>query len=346
MSYTYNYGTSAANNLFLLLQSQNNSGLTSALLSGAEPENVLISKILTNSFNQDGPGSTPSFTYITLPSQATNPPAAPASSINIFSDSNNKFAWIGASGFVRSFDGTLTASRSYILPDANSSFPVYPFTVTYAGITAARTITYPDASFTAARTDAANSFTGIQTILSTSTLRFGATALATIGVSADTTAGVFTFIAPSTGTFSFNNAFSSIAGVAVTGKAGVPLITSAPAISATKTANFTANTYTPPASAGQYVISGVITTTSATNTGTVQFTVDYVDSQGTVHTADVIPLIDAAGALAATKTGASKEFRMVPQMITINNAATAIVVKVVITGSVSYTVAATIEQMA
>lgn len=126
---------------------------------------------------------------------------------------------------------------------------------------------------------------------------------------------------------------------------GVIPIYSAPAISATKTANFTVLSYTPPATAGVYRVSAVITTTSSTNTGTVQATLDYVDSQGTTHTADVIPLIDAAGVVATTKTGASKEFHTTDWQFTINNAATAIALKVVITGSVSYTVTGSIEQI-
>lgn len=117
-------------------------------------------------------------------------------------------------------------------------------------------------------------------------------------------------------------------------------------ISSTQTGNFTALTYTPPATAGRYEVSAVITTTSSTNTGTTQLTVDYVDSQGTTHTGDIIPLCDAAGALATTKTGASKEFHSLPWKISINNAATNIVVKVVVVGSVSYTVSPTLKQVA
>lgn len=126
---------------------------------------------------------------------------------------------------------------------------------------------------------------------------------------------------------------------------GVPAIYSE-SISATKTANFTAATYTPPATAGRYRVGAVLTTTSATNTGTLQVTVDYKDSQGTTHTADVIPLANAAGAIAASVTSAaSVEFHAIPTEITINNAATAIVLKVVITGTVSYTVAPVVEQL-
>lgn len=126
---------------------------------------------------------------------------------------------------------------------------------------------------------------------------------------------------------------------------GVPAIYSAPAQSATKTANFTVLTYTPPAAAGTYRVNGAITTTSSTNTGTVQFTLDYVDSQGTTHTADVIPVVNAAGSVGTTGTAASKEFHSIPWVITINNSATAIVLKVVVTGSVSYTVTGSVEQI-
>lgn len=122
-------------------------------------------------------------------------------------------------------------------------------------------------------------------------------------------------------------------------------------ISATKTANFTAVSYTPPATAGRYRVSAVITTTSSTNTGTLQMTVDYVDSQGTTHTADVIPAQLVSGTTSGydadgTVTSAtSKEFAFGTKNISINNAATAIAIKVVITGTVSYTVAHCLEQL-
>jgi hypothetical protein len=125
---------------------------------------------------------------------------------------------------------------------------------------------------------------------------------------------------------------------------GMPAIYSE-AITATQTANFTVLTYTPPATAGRYRVSGVITTTSATNTGTVQMTVDYKDSQGTTHTADVMALMDAAGSIATTKTGASKEYHALDWKFSIDNSATNIVVKVVITGAVSYTASASVEQI-
>jgi hypothetical protein len=97
--------------------------------------------------------------YIDMPAQSSAPATPAASHIRLFNTSANKFGWIGASGYVRTFDGTLTASRSFALPDSDTKFPIASQFLTFAGPTAARTITLPDASFTAARTDAAQSFT-------------------------------------------------------------------------------------------------------------------------------------------------------------------------------------------
>ena len=51
------------------------------------------------------------------------------------------------------------------LPAANTKIPVASQTLTFSGPSAARTITLPDANISVARTDAAQSFTGDQTIL-------------------------------------------------------------------------------------------------------------------------------------------------------------------------------------
>jgi hypothetical protein len=52
------------------------------------------------------------------------------------------------------------------LPNASSILPIFAQQITFSGPTAARTVTFPDASFTVARTDAANIFTGVQTMTS------------------------------------------------------------------------------------------------------------------------------------------------------------------------------------
>lgn len=49
------------------------------------------------------------------------------------------------------------------LPNASSTLPIFGQQITFSGPSAARTVTFPDASFTAARTDAAQTFTGSQT---------------------------------------------------------------------------------------------------------------------------------------------------------------------------------------
>jgi len=127
---------------------------------------------------------------------------------------------------------------------------------------------------------------------------------------------------------------------------GVPGIYQAPAVSATKTANFTVFSYTPASSASTWRVQCVITTTSSTNTGTLQVTLDYKDSQGATHTADIIPLFGSAGTYGVTQTSvASKEFHTSSYLFTIDNTGTAIALKVVITGTVSYTVQGTLERV-
>lgn len=126
---------------------------------------------------------------------------------------------------------------------------------------------------------------------------------------------------------------------------GVPAIRKE-AITGTVSANTTIVTLTPPATAGRYRISAVVTSTSGTNTGTVAIQTDYTNSQGTAITNSVIPLLsDNATAFAATGTGASRQHRSANVDIAINNAAANIVVKLVVTGTVNVTAAACIEQL-
>ena len=49
------------------------------------------------------------------------------------------------------------------LPAANTYLPIASYTITYSGLTAARTVTLPDANISVARTDAGQTFTGTQT---------------------------------------------------------------------------------------------------------------------------------------------------------------------------------------
>lgn len=62
-------------------------------------------------------------------------------------------------------DGITTGTtRVWTAPDANTNIPVSAQTLTFTGPTAARTITLPDANFTAARTDAGQTFAPPQRI--------------------------------------------------------------------------------------------------------------------------------------------------------------------------------------
>lgn len=71
-----------------------------------------------------------------------------------------------ANTFTSFFTNVATASRTWTLPDANTIVPIISQILTFSWPTAARTITLPDANFTVARTDAANTFTGVQTMTS------------------------------------------------------------------------------------------------------------------------------------------------------------------------------------
>jgi len=53
--------------------------------------------------------------------------------------------------------------RVLTMPDADTTVPIATEQLTFSGPTAARTVTLPDANFTAARTDAGQTFTGAET---------------------------------------------------------------------------------------------------------------------------------------------------------------------------------------
>lgn len=81
---------------------------------------------------------------------------------------------VGNIGFRNATSGTATlapptgalGTYSVTLPTAASTLPIFGQQITFAGPTAPRTVTLPDASFTAARTDAAQTFTGVQSMTS------------------------------------------------------------------------------------------------------------------------------------------------------------------------------------
>lgn len=65
-----------------------------------------------------------------------------------------------------STSGTICVNAPAIAGSTTSIMPVFTQQITFAGPTAARTVTLPDAAFTAARTDAAQTFIGVQTFSS------------------------------------------------------------------------------------------------------------------------------------------------------------------------------------
>lgn len=77
----------------------------------------------------------------------------------------------GGGGFLCEGTATGTTEQLYLFPAVNGSdttsfIATGNTAITFAGPTAARTVTLPDANFTVARTDAANTFTGVQTMTS------------------------------------------------------------------------------------------------------------------------------------------------------------------------------------
>lgn len=73
-----------------------------------------------------------------------------------------------ANTFTGFFSNAITATRTWTLPDSATFIPIISQLLTFTWPTASRTITLPDANFTVARTDAANTFTGVQTMTSPS----------------------------------------------------------------------------------------------------------------------------------------------------------------------------------
>ena len=104
---------------------------------------------------------------------------------------------VGSVGFRNATSGTATiapptgalGTYQVTLPNAASTLPIFGQQITFAGPTQARTVTFPDANFTAARTDAANTFTGVQTMTSpsfTTSVVTGSTTLAVFNTTATT----------------------------------------------------------------------------------------------------------------------------------------------------------------
>lgn len=137
------------------------------------------------------------------------------------------------------------------------------------------------------------------------TALWGATALATIGVSADTTAGVFTFTAPSAGSFNFTKKISSYNGITTAGW-GASIPQAQAEVTAQAAANASIATYTVGAADGSFRVSGTVNVTAATVLSTT-LNCSYTDKSNTARTM-ILPVQQLAGSFIAggliTATGA------------------------------------------
>lgn len=58
--------------------------------------------------------------FVLIPAQSATP-ATPASGISVYANATGMKSWVGTNGFVRTLDGTITASRVYNLPDVSAN---------------------------------------------------------------------------------------------------------------------------------------------------------------------------------------------------------------------------------
>lgn len=130
----------------------------------------------------------------------------------------------------------------------NTTIPIFSQVITFTGPSTARTITLPDASFTVARTDAANTFTGTQTI--------GALVATTLNGNTFT-AGTYTLTGSASKTLNFTNSLT------LSGTDSTTM--TFPTTSATIARTDAGNTFT-----GHQTFEGV-TSTGATGTGAFVF---------------------------------------------------------------------------
>jgi len=142
------------------------------------------------------------------------------------------------------------------------------------------------------------------------------------------------------------NGIRNIGGTALGGKYGIPIILKETAQTAAQTTATTGLiSFTPTKVTGRYIIGGNMVLNSGTNTGTVQFTINYVDSAGTTHTQDVLSLQKADGTIVQTGTAASTDWKVCQTTIQIDNSGTAISVDILVTGSVHFLASAYLMQI-
>lgn len=180
---------------------------------------------------------------------------------------------------------------------------------TYNKTTTSATFTLAvGASFGAPIAGASVTFTNSAAALmrGTGKLMFGATALASIAVSADTTSGIVTFLSPSSGSYSFDKKITSYNGVACTGwGAGGAIVASGSVVGAVAAGNITNGAYTLGAADAEFLVSGNINVTAAIAIST-SLNVAYTDETNTARTL-IMPISGLAGSFVAgglaTSTG-------------------------------------------
>jgi len=142
------------------------------------------------------------------------------------------------------------------------------------------------------------------------------------------------------------NGIRNIGGRTTAGKYGMSALFKEAGTGTVTAAQTGVVSFTPTKTTGRYLIGGNVTLTSGTNTGTVSFVVNYVDTAGTTHTQDILGMIKADGTLVQSGTGSSTDWKVIPCEVSIDGSGTAISVDTTVTGSVNYVVCAYIMQLA
>lgn len=288
-------GIKITSGLFKNLDATNSSSASSGSINTAGGLGVVKDTFLTGLLNASSTartGTPSSYLTVTTPADTALTAATEQIGVNFAPGTRT---WV---------DGTTALQEEYFF-GSNT----YNKTTTSATFTLAA-----GASFGAPIAGASVTFTNSAAALirSTANLIFGVTALAKINVSADTTAGVFTFTAPSSGTFSFNKTISSYNGITTAGLGvGVPV---AAANITAQSSNATITSYANPATDADFYVSGQLSVTASTTLVTT-ITCTYTDVSNVARTM-VMPSQPLSGTFTAAGaiTGAGASIWETPVM--------------------------------
>ena len=146
--------------------------------------------------------------------------------------------------------------------------------------------------------------------------------------------------------FTFSTATGKLtfyAGIQTAGN-GVPGIVASNAVGSVSTTQTNLINYSPPAAAGRYRMTIIVSTTSGTNTGTITPSVGYASPGGQSTFTPNFEQSNSATFVVAP-TGASKDWSSVFNFM-ITNAQTAITLTLTVAGTVAYYASAVLEQLA